>query len=148
MLKKDLTKKRIKYILIVSCLKNFLEGAQLSWESICLTSRGSQVRALQFPPKWPRSSVGQNACLSRRRSTVQVRSGSPCLPLQLSRQSRGLKILVSVVRFRPGAPLYLTFNSLCMQGYFKFKIKQQFIFYFVVLFFCVLYIGYILLKVF
>ena len=25
-------------------------GAQLSWESICLTSRGSQVRALLFPP--------------------------------------------------------------------------------------------------
>ena len=28
-------------------------GAQLSWESICLTSRGSQVRALLFPPLGP-----------------------------------------------------------------------------------------------
>ena len=26
-------------------------GAQLSWQSTCLTSRGSQVRALLFPPK-------------------------------------------------------------------------------------------------
>ena len=55
-------------------------GAQLSWESICLTSRGSQVRALLFPPFWPGSSVGQNASLSRQRSWVRVPSGSPtCL---------------------------------------------------------------------
>ena len=81
-------------------------GAQLSWESICLTSRGSQVRALLFPPFWPGSSVGQNASLSRQRSTVRARSGSPNLPLQLSWQSRGLKILVSLVRFRSEAPQF------------------------------------------
>ena len=83
-----------------------MTGAQLSWESICLTSRGSQVRALLFPPLWPGSSVGQNASLSRQRSWVRAPSRSPFahLPLQLSRQSRGLKILVSLVRFRPEAP--------------------------------------------
>ena len=59
-------------------------GAQLSWESICLTSRGSQVRALLFPPKWPGSSVGQNASLSRQRSTVRARSGSPFQEIQQS----------------------------------------------------------------
>ena len=53
-------------------------GAQLSWESICLTSRGSQVRALLFPPFfWPGSSVGQNASLSRQRSWVRAPFGSP-----------------------------------------------------------------------
>ena len=119
--------------------------AQLSWESICLTSRGSQVRALLFPPFFiigakasvqeyecgipqsfqmrPGSSVGQNASLSRQRSGVRVPFGSPRLkrigdnfinrnslskegqmPLQLSWQSRGLKIPVSLVRFRPEAP--------------------------------------------
>ena len=73
--------------------------AQLSWESICLTSRGSQVRALLFPPFFiikakalvqehecgiphlfqmrPGSSVGQNASLSRQRSGVRVPFGSP-----------------------------------------------------------------------
>ena len=38
-------------------------GSQLSWESICLTSRGSQVRALQVPYMkriWRDSSVGQS----------------------------------------------------------------------------------------
>ena len=38
-------------------------GSQLSWESICLTSRGSQVRALQVPCYkriWRDSSVGQS----------------------------------------------------------------------------------------
>ena len=59
--------------------------------------------------RWPGSSVGQNAALSRRRSWVRVPSGSPIafiavVPLQLSWQSRGLKILVSLVRFRPEAP--------------------------------------------
>ena len=54
--------------------------------------------------KRPSSSVGQNASLSRQRSTVRARSGSPHLPLQLSWQSRGLKILVSLVRFRSEAP--------------------------------------------
>ena len=80
-------------------------GAQLSWQSICLTSRGSQVRVLLRPPFfWPGSSVGQNASLSRQRSSVRARSGSPFfyyiqLARQLSWQSRGLKIPVSVVRF-------------------------------------------------
>ena len=81
--------------------------AQLSWESICLTSRGSQVRALLFP-LWPGSSVGQNASLSRQRSGVRVPFGSFPVetgdtPLQLSWQSRGLKIPVSLVQFRPEA---------------------------------------------
>ena len=88
--------------------------AQLSWESICLTSRRSQVRTLQRPPFfWPGSSVGQNAALSRRRSTVRARSRSPKYlarldifykALQLSWQSRGLKIPVSVVRFHLKPP--------------------------------------------
>ena len=36
---------------LVYYISNVVTGAQLSWESICLTSRGSQVRALLFPPK-------------------------------------------------------------------------------------------------
>ena len=65
----------------------------------------------------PGSSVGQNASLSRQRSGVRVPFGSPIsaanlvaeqlpcgLPLQLSWQSRGLKIPVSLVRFRSEAP--------------------------------------------
>ena len=51
----------------------------------------------------PGGSVGQNAALSRRRSWVRVPSGSP-LPRQLSWQSKGLKILVSTVRFCAEAP--------------------------------------------
>ena len=53
---------------------------------------------------WPSSSVGQNASLSRWRSRVRAPSRSPNLPLQLSWQSRGLKIPVSLVRLRPEAP--------------------------------------------
>ena len=91
-------------------------GAQLSWESICLTSRRSQVRALLRPPFFkikpkqkyllrPGSSVGQNASLSRQRSTVRARSRSPFFTAsQLSWQSRGLKILVSLVRFQLKPP--------------------------------------------
>ena len=54
-------------------------GLQLSWESTCLTSRGSQVRALLVPPFFmrPGSSAGQNASLSRWRSRVRVPSRSP-----------------------------------------------------------------------
>ena len=53
--------------------------AQLSWESTCLTSRGSLVRAQQRPPfnLWGRSSVGQSAGLSRQRSRVRVPSLPP-----------------------------------------------------------------------
>ena len=55
--------------------------------------------------KWSGSSVGQNAALSRRRSRVRAPSRPPfVLVPQLSRQSRGLKILVSLVRFRPEPP--------------------------------------------
>ena len=89
-------------------IKTFYVEAQLSWESICLTSRGSQVRALQFPPM-----AWQFSWLERRPVTAEVVGSSPIqvaifngfLPLQLSRQSRGLKILVSLVRFRPEAPV-------------------------------------------
>ena len=81
-------------------------GAQLSWESTCLTSRGSQVRALLFPPTYGPvvQLVRTLACHARGRRFEPV-SGRQLLPLQLSRQSRGLKILVSMVRFRPKAPL-------------------------------------------
>ena len=80
--------------------------AQLSWESTCLTSRGSLVRAQQRPPLffWGCSSAGQSAGLSRQRSRVRVPSLPPYKPRQLSRQSKGLKIPVSVVRFRVWAP--------------------------------------------
>ena len=54
---------------------------------------------------WLGSSVGQSASLSRQRSWVRAPSESPTdMPLQLSWQSRGLKIPVSLVRFRPEAP--------------------------------------------
>ena len=80
--------------------------AQLSWESTCLTSRGSLVRAQQRPPLffWGCSSAGQSAGLSRQRSRVRAPSLPPYKPRQLSRQSKGLKIPVSVVRFRVWAP--------------------------------------------
>ena len=89
-----------------------------SWEH----SSAGRAPALQagghrFEPccshhEWPGSSAGQSASLSRQRSTVRSRSGSPFflenesfhLPLQLSWQSSGLKIHVSLVRFRPEAP--------------------------------------------
>ena len=48
-------------------------GAQLSWESICLTSRGSQVRALLFPPHLAR----QFSWLERQPVTLEVRGSSP-----------------------------------------------------------------------
>ena len=82
-------------------------GAQLSWESICLTSRGSQVRALLFPPKGGPvvQLVRTLACHARGRRFEPVPGRHFfILPLQLSWQSRGLKILVSLVRFRPEAP--------------------------------------------
>ncbi len=79
-------------------------GAQLSWESICLTSRGSQVRVLLFPPFGPVVQLVRTlACHARGRRFEPV-PGRQILPLQLSRQSRGLKIPVSMVRFRPEAP--------------------------------------------
>ena len=52
----------------------------------------------------PGSSAGQNASLSRQRSWVRSPSRSPFQPLQLSWQSKGLKILVSLVRFQSEAP--------------------------------------------
>ena len=91
--------------------------AQLSWESTCLTSRGSQVRALLFPPyfrsqlKRAKNTARQFSWLERQPVTLEVRGSSPlrvasrkASPLQLSWQSRGLKIPVSLVRFRPEAP--------------------------------------------
>ena len=89
-------------------------GVQLSWESVCLTSRMSAVRSRQCPFLflWRSSSAGQNASLSRWRSRVRVPSASLIFePRQLSRQSRGLKILVSLVRFRLEA-----FNFICGSG--------------------------------
>ena len=78
-------------------------GAQLSWESICLTSRGSQVRALLFPPSGLVVQLVRTLACHARGRGFEPHPGRH-LPLQLSRQSRGLKILVSLVRFRPEAP--------------------------------------------
>ena len=104
--------------------------AQLSWESICLTSRGSQVRALQRPPYL--FTAWQFSWLERQPVTLEVDGSSPFqvaiflfiwldssvveqrienqqftyMPLQLSWQSKGLKILVSLVRFQVKAPFY------------------------------------------
>ena len=54
--KKVLTNRK-PFVIIINVVGNGNSqmGAQLSWESICLTSRGSQVRALLFPPKNPRT---------------------------------------------------------------------------------------------
>ena len=79
-------------------------GAQLSWESICLTSRGSQVRALLFPPYGPVVQLVRTLACHARGRGFEPHPGRHFLPLQLSRQSRGLKIPVSLVRFRPEAP--------------------------------------------
>ena len=49
-------------------------GAQLSWESICLTSRGSQVRALQRPPL---IAVRQFSWLECQPVTLEVEGSSP-----------------------------------------------------------------------
>ena len=58
---------------------------------------------------WSVSLEAYDVCLSRRRSRVQIPYGPPLfLASQLSRQSRGLKILVSLVRF----PLKPPFRNL------------------------------------
>ena len=49
--------------------------AQLSWESICLTSRGSQVRALQRPPLF--FTAWQFSWLECRPVTAEVDGSSP-----------------------------------------------------------------------
>ena len=60
----------------------------------------------------------QFSWLERQPVTLEVVGSSPiqvaiiCMPRQLSRQSRGLKILVSVVRFRPKAPYLKTCHRL------------------------------------
>ena len=71
-----------------SCRKDM--GSQLSWESTCLTSRGSQVRALLVPLSceeqdnfiWRNSSVGQSTRFIPVVSLVQIR-----LPLFTTRRS-------------------------------------------------------------
>ena len=50
---------------------------QLSWQSIWLLTRESQVRVLKEAPIWRISSEEQNASLSRWRSRVQVPYASP-----------------------------------------------------------------------
>ena len=52
-------------------------GGQLSWESATFTPWMSGVRSSHRPPVWGCSSVGQNACLSRRRPRVRVPSLPP-----------------------------------------------------------------------
>ena len=106
--------------------------AQLSWESICLTSRGSQVRALLFPPYKRGCSASslytawQFSWLERQPVTLEVRGSSPRqvanLPLQLSWQSRGLKIPVSLVRFRPEAPIYADLAHLVERNLAKVEV--------------------------
>ena len=86
-------------------------GAQLSWESICLTSRGSQVRALLFPPHGLVVQLVRTLACHARGRGFEPHPGRQLLPLQLSRQSRGLKIPVSLVRFRPEAPFICGFSS-------------------------------------
>ena len=55
----------------VGCESSYKMESQLSWESICLTSRGSQVRALQVP-LWRDSSVGQSTRFIPAVSRVQI----------------------------------------------------------------------------
>ena len=93
----------------IICKPFEVQTAQMWEHSSAGRAPALQAGGHRFEPccshhKWPGSSVGQNASLSRQRSTVRARSGSPFVLLQLSRQSRGLKILVSMVRFRPEAP--------------------------------------------
>ena len=58
---------------IKTVVLNLHLGSQLSWESICLTSRGSQVRALQAPFISSRDrAVWQLVGLITRRSLVQI----------------------------------------------------------------------------
>ena len=65
-IKKVLTSYRIYCKLYKHVAKEYKVdlGVQLSWESICLTSRGSQVRALLLPPLicWCGSTVEQLTC--------------------------------------------------------------------------------------
>ena len=93
--------------------------AQLSWESICLTSRGSQVRALQRPPCFYGpvvQLVRTLACHARGRRFEPVPGRHFFMASQLSWQSRGLKILVSVVRFHLKPPYKVVF----LQKYYLF----------------------------
>ena len=81
-IKKCLTNGIIHCILMKCSREPINVGSQLSWESICLTSRGSQVRALQAPlifsvwstkiKIWRNSSVGQSTRFIPVVSRVQI----------------------------------------------------------------------------
>ena len=79
-IKKCLTNGIIHCILMKCSREPIDVGSQLSWESICLTSRGSQVRALQAPlifsvwitKIWRNSSVGQSTRFIPVVSRVQI----------------------------------------------------------------------------
>ena len=62
-------------------------GAQLSWESICLTSRGSQVRALLCPPNM----AWQFSWLECQPVTLEVVGSSP---IQVANNYAGVAQLV------------------------------------------------------
>ena len=62
-------------------------GAQLSWESICLTSRGSQVRALLCPPNM----AWQFSWLECQHVTLEVVGSSP---IQVANNYAGVAQLV------------------------------------------------------
>ena len=62
-------------------------GAQLSWESICLTSRGSQVRALLCPPNM----AWQFSWLECQPVTLEVVGSSP---IQVANKHAGVAQLV------------------------------------------------------
>ena len=61
--------------------------------------------------KWFVSLEAYDACLSRRRPRVRIPYEPPFMASQLSRQSRGLKILVSLVQF-PLEPPVSDFNPI------------------------------------
>ena len=106
-------KKNLKIYLTTKKKVSIINLVERTW-SLSSAGRASALQAggHRFEPcsdhhvLRPGSSVGQNASLSRQRSTVRARSGSPFFYMasQLSWQSRGLKILVSVVRFHLKPP--------------------------------------------
>ena len=86
----------------------FLSRDRAVRQLVGLITQRSQVQILLPQPKWSRSAVvTTSACHAEDRGSDPRRDRHFYLALQLSRQSKGLKIPVSVVRFHSEPPFVI-----------------------------------------